>query len=328
MHIVCLGQFIEARIDPQVDHREIVVVGEMLILAHQSQNVIADHDDLGADAIIFHRCQFHHGHLEPAVSADSDHLSSGLSKLCPHGSRNSISHGSHTAAGKEPASPDHTVCAGPELVLADVRNIDRILLHLCREFCNKCRRIDQALSFLIVVHHGKLDLGRLFGEAFVPVFIQDKQPLRSIDLDLFLQEALENISDIADQRDRRTGVFPDLSGVYIDVDQDLAVHDKIGLGDRSVCDPGSDHDDHVRAVHRLISVSSPIITDHAVKQRMVCRHNADSHHRADDRDLISRSKSPYLLHGICQVHASAGADDRSFCLDELLHDLAHLDGMS
>ena len=45
-------------------------------------------------------------------------------------------------------------------------------------------------------------------------------PLCRVDGDILLQEAVENILDIADQWDRRSKVFADLSGIDIDVDED------------------------------------------------------------------------------------------------------------
>ncbi len=48
--------------------------------------------------------------------------------------------------------------------------------------------------------------------------VERLDPLCRVDGDILLQEAVENILDIADQWDRRSKVFADLSGIDIDVD--------------------------------------------------------------------------------------------------------------
>ena len=72
---------------------------QVLILPHKTQGIIAQNHNFCRNMILPHGRKLHHGHLETAVSADSDNLPVRICQLRPHRGRQRVSHGSHAAAG-------------------------------------------------------------------------------------------------------------------------------------------------------------------------------------------------------------------------------------
>ena len=65
-----------------------ILIGEMLVLAHHAEIIVLQHHDFHRDMVLAHGGQLHHGHLERTVPADRHNLSVWLSHFHAHGGRN------------------------------------------------------------------------------------------------------------------------------------------------------------------------------------------------------------------------------------------------
>ena len=172
-----------------------------------------------------------------------------------------------------------------------------------------------------------LSAGRVLRVVLVAVEFVD--PQRMIRRDLRLVELFKNMFDIADQRDRGTGVLADLRGVDVNMHQNFILCDQIGLAERPVRYSRADHDDHVRVVHGPVAIGLAVIAHHTVKEEMVGGKDSQSHHGAHHGNILFLHKSAHFFLGAAaQVHAAADADDRPFGLLELFDHSFDLDCMS
>ena len=110
--------------------------------------------------------------------------------------------------------------------------------------------------------------------------------------------------------------------------QNLVPRDQIRLAYGAVRHARTHHNQKVRLVHRPVCIRFSVISDHAVIQRMLCRHHADAHHRRNDRYPVLLRKAAQLFFRLAQEHTASGADDRLFRPFQLTDDLFDLYGMS
>ena len=149
-------------------------------------------------------------------------------------------------------------------------------------------------------------------------------PLCRVDGDILLQEAVENILDIADQWDRRSKVFADLSGIDIDVDDVDLLFQVFRLRNGAVCDPCARDDQKVTVCDRAVCVRFSVVSEHTEVERVVLRHDTDSHHRCDKRDIVFLAELADTFLTISEDHAAAGTDQRLFRLVDRCDYFMHL----
>ncbi len=145
---------------------------------------------------------------------------------------------------------------------------------------------------------------------------------------LFFDNVLENMLRITHQRNGRPHVLADLRRIHIDMHQNLVFRYQIRLAHRPVRNSRADHDKQIGFVHRPVGTGLAVITHHAVIHGMFRRHNADAHHRRNDRNAVFFRKSAQLSFRTAEQHAAARADNRPFCLRQLSDHFFDLNGMS
>ena len=133
VHIVGSGDLRIFRIIIELDTEIVFLVSLLLMLADETEIVVSHDKDLYRDFVYRDGSKLVHGHLERTVTADNDNLLVRRTHLRSDSGRDGIAHGSHAAACEETAVLHHIVVGRPELVLTDIRNIDRIIVHLLRE---------------------------------------------------------------------------------------------------------------------------------------------------------------------------------------------------
>jgi len=100
------------------------------MLADETEIVVSHDKDLYRNLVYCDGSKFVHGHLEGTVTADNNDLIVRRTHLRSDSGRDGVAHGSHTAACEETAVLHHIVVGRPELVLSDICNIDRVIVHL------------------------------------------------------------------------------------------------------------------------------------------------------------------------------------------------------
>ena len=109
------------------------LVSLFLMLTDETEIVVSHDKDLYRDLVYCDGSKLVHGHLEGTVTADNDDLLVRSTHLRSDSGRDGVAHGSHTAAREETAVFHHIVVGGPELVLSDIGNIDRVIIHFLGE---------------------------------------------------------------------------------------------------------------------------------------------------------------------------------------------------
>ena len=149
-------------------------------------------------------------------------------------------------------------------------------------------------------------------------------PLCRVDGDILLQQAVENILDIADQRDCRSKVFTDLGGIDIDVDDIDLLFQVFRLRNGAVCDPCTRDDQKVTVCHGTVCIGFSVISQHSEVQGVVFRHNADAHHRCYKWDIILFAELADTLFAVSEDNTAAGTDQRLFRFIDRSDHLMHL----
>ena len=69
------------------------------------------------------------------------------------------------------------------------------------------------------------------------------------------------------------------------MDKRFIFRNEIGLTNRTVRNSRSHHDDTVCKIHGFITIAPTIISHHTKIKRVIVSHNAESHHRTDNRNM-------------------------------------------
>ena len=123
-------------------------------------------------------------------------------------------------------------------------------------------------------------------------------------------------------------VLSDFRGIHINVNQNFTFKNQIRLGNRTVCHPRTDHNDHIRLIHRTVPAGIAVVPDHTEKQRMISRKHAKPHHCADNRNVILFRKNPDQRRRAGKKSSAAGTQNRSFRPGKLRYDLFYLHRVS
>ncbi len=110
--------------------------------------------------------------------------------------------------------------------------------------------------------------------------------------------------------------------------ENFVLGNQIRLADRAVGNPCAHHDKKVRFVHRPIGIRFSVIANHAIIHGMLRRHNADAHHRGNNRNIVFFRKGTQLFFRTAEQHAATRADNRTLCFCQFSDDFFDLDGMS
>ena len=253
--------------------------------------------------------------MEGAVAADSNNLLGHISQLGTHGCRNGISHSSHTAGGKETSFPDNVECAGPNLVLSHIRNIDTVRLHFIRDPVYQFFRI-------YIIRIRPAHQLHVF-----PVAFKRLKPILMLAIKFLFFEILKNMPCVSHQRNGGAGIFPDFSGIHIDMYQHLIMGDQIRLVHGTVGYTGPYHNQKIRFIHGPVGIGFSVVSHHAEVHGMLCGHYTDSHHCGNHRNAEFLRKLPQFLTGSAQGNAASGVNQRPFCLFQLPHYFFNLDNM-
>ena len=127
-----------------------MVIEQALPLANHAQNAVVDDDDLDIDVVIGNRRKLLAVHHDAAIACEQHDLAVRLADLGPHRRRQAIAHGPLATRGQEMTRLiDVKKLRRPHLMLADIRDGDRIFIRQLADLPDQCSRLDEITFFPI-----------------------------------------------------------------------------------------------------------------------------------------------------------------------------------
>ena len=255
---VGLRQLDEVRVLAHVDLAVALVPEQLLPLADHAQVPVVHDEHLDRDLLLGAGGELLHVHLHRAVAGDADDGVVRTPHLSAHRRRQPEAHRAQAAGVDPPAGPGEVVAlGGPHLVLADVRDDDRVA----------AGRLVQRLDHVLGLDLGVRGVGVGERVALLPL-VDPGPPLlqaRRVGLErpVLRGEPRQDVPGIADDRDVGRDVLGDLGRIDVDVDELGARRELRQLAGDPVVEAGADGHDQVGLVHRVVGGAGPVHAQHA-----------------------------------------------------------------
>src|SRR5207248_2189610 len=268
---VCLAKFHEVRHVGQVDLGAHSAIEVVLELADHAQREVVEEHDLDVELMLDRDRQLLRCHHKAALARDAPDRKVRPAELGADRGRQRETHRARaTRVDEQARSVVVPPEGGPDLVLADVGDNDRLALGAAIHVDQHVLRLE--LSVRVPVAKRML----------LAPLVDLSQPIATVRMDLadVRQHRLERQPRVGDQLDVRPHVLPHLGLVDVDVDERLDVGRKLGkLRGDSVVDPHADHHQDVRVLDRLQAPARTRETGHVQRQRVLDRERADAEER-------------------------------------------------
>ena len=283
-------------------------IDDLLPLADHPELLVVEQGDLDRDVVGDEGHQLLERHLEPAVTGDRPGLAIGSAEGGAHGRRQAEAHRPkaarrHVRVGLAKAG----VAGQPHLVLADVRDVGRLVVGQFPDPLDDVVRRQQALA----PRPGAVPRRRLRIALPVGQLIEILATRVWRGFGHHRGERSQDPPGVTDDRDLDGDVLADLRGVDVDLDDPCVWGIGSDVAGHPVVEPHADGDQQVGALDGAVDVLPAVHAHVAVGQGMGLVDRPDAEQRPGDRDRGLLGEGAQVVPRFGVEHAVAGQDDRS-----------------